>query len=54
MGILNSVTKLAKSRQGKKALDEAKKLANDPKTKAKIEDVRQRLTSRGDKPGPPR
>jgi len=49
---MSQVTKLAKSPQGKKALDEAKRLAKDPKTKEQIEGVRERLTSKGKKPKP--
>jgi hypothetical protein len=46
---MNQVTKLAKSPQGKKALEEAKRLAQDPKTKQQIEDVKERFMSKGRK-----
>ncbi|MEZ5122678.1 MAG: hypothetical protein R2736_14040 [Solirubrobacterales bacterium] len=52
MGFMNAVTKLARSPQGKKAIDEAKRLANDPKTKEQIENVRGKLTPKGHKPKP--
>lgn len=44
MGFLNTVTKLARSPQGRKAMDEAKRLAKDPETKRKIEAARERMT----------
>jgi hypothetical protein len=49
---MNQMTKLAKSPQGKKALDEAKRLAKDPKTKQQIEEVKGRFSSKGRKPKP--
>jgi hypothetical protein len=52
MGFMNKVTKLAQSPQGKKAIDEAKRLAKDPKTKDQIDSVREKLTSKGKKPRP--
>jgi len=54
MGLLSTVTRLAKSPHGRKALDQARKLANDPRTRARIDDARHRLSGRGHtKPGDP-
>jgi len=57
MGFLDKAMKYAKSEQGKKALAQAQKFANDPKTKEKlddakekIEDFAERLTKKGEKP----
>jgi hypothetical protein len=50
MGFMTKMTSFARSQQGRKAMDEAKRLARDPKTKQQIEDVRRRLSSRGRKP----
>jgi hypothetical protein len=49
---MNQITKLAKSPQGKKALDEAQRLAKDPKTKEQLEGMRDKFTSKGKKPKP--
>jgi hypothetical protein len=46
---MNKVSKLARSPQGRKAMDQAKRMANDPKTKQQIEDARKKLSSRGKK-----
>ena len=44
MSLLNRITKFAKSSQGKKLMSQAEKIAKDPKTKQRIEDVRERVT----------
>ncbi len=41
------LSKLARSPQGRRAMDQAKRLARDPNTKRKIEDARKRLGARG-------
>ena len=53
MGFAQSLSKFARSPQGKKALDQATRLAKDPKTRAKITDARKSM-GRGGKGGPPR
>ena len=40
---MNRLSQLAKSQQGKDLVDKAKTFANDPKTRAKIEDARGKL-----------
>ena len=49
MSFLNRITKFAKSPQGKKLMGQAEKIAKDPKTKQRIEDVRERVSHK--KPG---
>jgi hypothetical protein len=49
MALLNKLTTFARSPQGRKLAQQAKKVAQDPATKRKIEDARQRLMKR-DKP----
>ena len=57
MSLMNRLTKLANSPQGRKLAEKAKDVANDPKTKAKIEDAKRKLAERrgggGDKPADP-
>ncbi len=43
MSLMNRLSQLAKSQQGKDLVDKAKTFANDPKTRAKIEDARGKL-----------
>lgn len=43
MSLLRKAAKFAQSPQGKKAVDQAKKLASDPKNKQKLEELRRRL-----------
>ncbi|HUR86077.1 MAG TPA: hypothetical protein VMY78_12085 [Solirubrobacteraceae bacterium] len=54
---MNRLTKLANSPQGRKLAEKAKDVANDPKTKAKIEDAKRKLAERrgggADKPADP-
>ncbi len=50
MGIAQSLSKFARSPQGKKVFTEAQKLAKDPKTREKIADARKQM-QRGRKPG---
>jgi hypothetical protein len=45
-GIASKLTQLARSPQGRKLMNEAQRLAKDPKTRAKIEDARTKLMSR--------
>jgi hypothetical protein len=49
---MDRISKFAKSKQGKELTDEAKKLASDPKNRAKLDDVRKKLMSRGKQPPP--
>jgi hypothetical protein len=46
MSLINRIAKFARSPQGKKAIAEGKRLARDPKTRAKLEDARRRLATR--------
>lgn len=43
MGFAQTLTKFARSPQGKKVFREASRLAKDPKTRAKIADARKQL-----------
>lgn len=49
MSLLGRIQKFAKSPQGKKLMKQAEDVAKDPKTKQKINDVRDRLQHK-DKP----
>jgi len=40
MSLMNKLTQLSKSQQGKDLLEKAKTIANDPKTREKIDDAR--------------
>jgi len=42
----NKLTELTSSPQARKLTDKAKNLANDPKTKAQIENAKRKLSSR--------
>jgi hypothetical protein len=44
--MMNRLSKLAKSEQGKKLFSEAQKVAKDPATKQKIADARKRFQKR--------
>ena len=44
---MDRISKFAKSKQGKELTEEAKKLASDPKNRAKVDDLRKKLMSRG-------
>ena len=46
-GLMDQISKLARSPQGKKAIGEAKRFAQDPKTRKLLEEVRKRFASRG-------
>jgi hypothetical protein len=50
-GLMSKLSKLARSPQGKRAMSEAQRLAKDPKTRNKIDDVKRRVAERGRKPG---
>jgi|tagenome__1003787_1003787.scaffolds.fasta_scaffold19615449_1 hypothetical protein len=43
MSLLGRISQFAKSPQGKKLVKQAEQMAKDPKTKQKIQDVRERL-----------
>jgi hypothetical protein len=51
MAIMDRLSRFARSPQGKRAMSEAQRLAKDPKTRSKIDDVRRRFSERGRKPG---
>jgi hypothetical protein len=44
---LQQIATLARSPQGRKVADEAKRLAKDPATRRKIDDARRRVMKRG-------
>ena len=44
MSLLNKLTQVAKSKQGQEMLGKAKTFANDPKTRAKIDEARVKFT----------
>jgi len=44
---MDRIGKFARSRQGKKAIGDAKRFAQDPKRRQQLEEVRKRLASRG-------
>lgn len=46
MSLLSKAARFARSPQGRKAVEQAKKLANDPKNRQKIDDLRRRVTNR--------
>ena len=48
---MSKLSKFARSPQGKRAMSEAQRLAKDPKTRNKVDDVRRRFAERGRKPG---
>jgi len=48
MSLMSKVTSFARSPQGRRAMDQAKRYAKDPATKRKIEQARRRFaTKRG-------
>jgi hypothetical protein len=48
---LRQIAKFARSPQGRKVAEEAKRLAKDPATRRRIDDARKRVMARGgDKP----
>jgi hypothetical protein len=47
---MDRISKLARSPQGKKAIGDAKRFAQDPKRRQQLEEVRKRLASRGGRP----
>jgi hypothetical protein len=44
---LQQVRKFARSPEGRRMADEAKRLAKDPRTRQRIDEARKRLTHRG-------
>ena len=48
MSLLNKLTQVAKSKQGQEMLQKAKTFANDPKTRAKLDEARGKLTDQVD------
>lgn len=46
MSLMNRIATFARSPQGRKLAEQAKKVANDPETKRKIEEARQKLQKR--------
>ena len=48
MSLMNKLTQLAKSQQGKELLDKAKTFANDPETRKKIDEARGKLNGHVD------
>jgi hypothetical protein len=50
---LQQVRQLAGSPQGRRISDEAKRLAKDPRTRARIDEARKRLSGRGAGGGKP-
>ena len=54
MGFAQTLSKFARSPQGRKVFTEAQRLAKDPKTRAKIADARKSMQrGRGGQGGPP-
>ena len=50
-GLMSKISRFARSPQGRRAMDEGKRLAKDPKTRKQLDDVRRRFAGRGRKPG---
>jgi hypothetical protein len=48
MSLLNKLTQVAKSKQGQEMLQKAKTFANDPKTRAKLDEARGKFTEQVD------
>ena len=44
MGLMSKVARFAQSPQGRKVADRAKQMAQDPKNRQKIEELRQRAS----------
>lgn len=47
MSLFKKVSEFAKSPQGRKAFEQAKKYASDPKNKEKIDQVKNKLLGKG-------
>ena len=47
MPLISSITKFARSRQGRAAFNHARRYAQSPQGRAKIDQVRKQLASRG-------
>jgi hypothetical protein len=45
-GLMSKVTRFARSPQGRKMADQAKRYASDPKNKAKIEQYRKKFANK--------
>ena len=50
-GLMSKLSRFARGPQGKRAMSEAQRLAKDPKTRNKVDEVRRRFAERGRKPG---
>lgn len=50
MSLFSTVSRLARSPQGKKALDQAKRLASDPKNREKLDGLRKRFAEKRSEP----
>jgi hypothetical protein len=44
---MNKISQFAKSKQGRELTEQAKKAASDPKNRAKLDEMRKKLMSRG-------
>lgn len=49
--LLNSISRLARSKQGRELADKAVRAAKDPKTRKQIEDARRKFMGGGRTPG---
>lgn len=54
MSMMNRIARFARSPQGQRAVGKAKTYAQSPKGRAKIDEVRRQLASRGGGRGRPR
>jgi hypothetical protein len=52
MSMVNNILRFARSPQGRRLADQAVKAAKDPKTRRQIEQVRERIATRGGGKGP--
>ena len=48
--LISRVSRLARTPQGRKAIDNAQRFARDPKTRRRIEEARARLGKRNQRP----
>ncbi|MGH2900519.1 MAG: hypothetical protein ACRDMZ_17730, partial [Solirubrobacteraceae bacterium] len=48
MSLMNKLTQLAKSQKGKELIGKAQSIANDPKTREKIQDAREKVEAQVD------
>jgi hypothetical protein len=48
--MFNTISKLARSKQGRELADKAKRAAKDPKTRKQIDDVRRKFMGGGKTP----